>query len=170
MKYCVNFALQNREAMAQAIRESFVEVVPEIKFEAPINIAHNYAEWDNIHGKNVIIHRKGATSAKKGEIGIIPGSQGSASYIVEGLGNEKSLWSCSHGAGRKMGRNQAKKNLDLATEIKRLDDLGVIHSIRHESDLDEAAGAYKPIEEVMEQQKDLVKIITKLTPLGVVKG
>jgi tRNA-splicing ligase RtcB (3'-phosphate/5'-hydroxy nucleic acid ligase) len=170
MKYCVNFAQQNRDAMSIAVQEAFLEAVPEVQFEPAINIAHNYIQWDNVNGKNVLIHRKGATSAKKGEIGIIPGSQGSASYIVEGLGNEKSFFSCSHGAGRKMGRNQAKKNLDLATEIKRLDDLGVIHGIRHESDLDEASGAYKDIEEVMENQKDLVKIVTKLTPLAVVKG
>ena len=116
------------------------------------------------------MHRKGATSAKKDEAGIIPGSQGSKSYIVKGLGNPKSFTSCSHGAGRKMGRNEAKRSLDLRTEIKRLDDQGVIHGIRNKNDLDEAAGAYKDIAQVMNAQKDLVEIITELKPLAVIKG
>jgi tRNA-splicing ligase RtcB (3'-phosphate/5'-hydroxy nucleic acid ligase) len=177
MKYAVDFALYNRQVMADLVRESIAEALTgtSILFEAPINIAHNYAAWENHKGINLLIHRKGATSARKGEIGIIPGSQGSASYIVEGLGNPKSFNSCSHGAGRRMGRKAAMRpveegGLDLAAEIKRLDDLGVVHGIRNRSDLDEAAGAYKDIDKVMENQKDLVKILTKLTPLGVVKG
>ena len=172
MQYCVNFAQQNRDAMADEVRESFIEVLglESVGFEGPINIAHNYAAWENHHGKNMIVHRKGATQARKGQLGIIPGSQGTASYIVEGLGNPKSLESCSHGAGRKMGRKQAQRTLDLETEKKRLDDLGVVHGIRTEKDLDEAAGAYKDIDDVMSGQLDLVKIVTKLTPLGVVKG
>jgi len=117
-----------------------------------------------------MVHRKGATSAKKGQLGIIPGSQGTCSYIVEGLGNPESFKSCSHGAGRLMGRNVAKKTLDLETEKKMLDDKGIVHGIRSISDLDEAPGAYKDISIVMDNQKDLVKIITKLEPLGVVKG
>jgi tRNA-splicing ligase RtcB len=172
MNYCVNFAQQNRDAMADEVREAFIEVlgIENVSFETPINIAHNYAQWENHKGKNVIVHRKGATSAHKGQLGIIPGSQGTASYIVEGLGNEKSLNSCSHGAGRLMSRTKARNTLDLEQEKKRLDDLGIVHSIRNQSDLDEAASAYKNIEEVMKDQEDLVKIITKLTPLGVVKG
>lgn len=135
-----------------------------------INIAHNYAKYENHFGQNVIVHRKGATSAKEGEIGIIPGSQGTASYIVEGLGNPESFMSCSHGAGRKMSRTRARNELDLENERKILEDQGILHSIRHESDLDEASSAYKDIDEVMENQSDLVKIKVKLTPLAVVKG
>ena len=82
-------------------------------------------------GHEVYVHRKGATRAERGETGIIPGSQGSSSFIVRGLGNAESFRSCSHGAGRRLGRKQAQKNLDLATEIARLDQQGVIHSIRH---------------------------------------
>lgn len=170
VQYCVDFALENRRVMAELIKRSFKEILPGIRFEAPINIAHNYAVVENHFGKEVMVHRKGATSARAGEIGIIPGSQGSASYIVEGLGNPESFHSCSHGAGRRLGRNQARKKLDLATEVKHLDDLGVIHSIRTEKDLDEAAGAYKDIDTVMENQKDLVKILYKLTPRAVIKG
>ncbi|KKK82489.1 hypothetical protein LCGC14_2802910, partial [marine sediment metagenome] len=101
---------------------------------------------------------------------IIPGSQGTKSYIVEGLGNHQSFQSCSHGAGRIMGRKQAQRELDLETEQKRLDDQGIIHSLKEVKDLDEASGAYKPIEEVMANQVDLVKIRATLTPLAVVKG
>jgi tRNA-splicing ligase RtcB len=135
-----------------------------------INIAHNYARLENHFGVNVLVHRKGATSARKGEIGIIPGSQGTKSYIIEGLGNPESFESCSHGAGRKMGRKQAERNLDLTDEIKRLDDQGILHAIRGVKDLDEAPGAYKDIDVVMANQNDLVKILVELTPLGVVKG
>ena len=171
MQYAVNFAQLNRDAMAEQIRESIRAVISnDVTFEDPINIAHNYAKWENIRGKNVLIHRKGATSARAGQIGLIPGSQGTASYIVEGLGNEKSFYSCSHGAGRDMGREDARRTLVLEDEIKRLDDLGIVHSIRSQGDLDEAAGAYKSIDEVMENQKDLVRIITKLIPRGVVKA
>jgi tRNA-splicing ligase RtcB len=171
MKYCVDFALRNREVMAEQIREVICEEIKDsVEFEPAINIAHNYAAWENHGGKNVIVHRKGATSARLGELGIIPGSQGTASYIVEGLGNAQSFNSCSHGAGRKMGRKEAQRKLDLKEEIAHLDGLGIVHGIRNQSDLDEAAGAYKDIEDVMKNQQDLVKIVTKLVPLGVVKG
>lgn len=171
MAYAVQFAQQNRDVMADQIKDAFIDVLgDDIIWNWPINIAHNYANWEEIKGKKHLVHRKGATSARAGELGIIPGSQGTASYIVRGLGNPKSLNSCSHGAGRVYGRAQAKEKLDLATEIKRLDDQGIVHSIRSVKDLDEAAGAYKDIEEVMKDQADLVEIITKLTPLGVIKG
>ena len=139
-------------------------------FEPIINIAHNYARMESHFGENVIVHRKGATSAKKGEIGIIPGSQGTCSYIVEGLGNPESFESCSHGAGRKMSRTKAKEELNLEDEIAILDKQGIIHGIRSKKELDEASGAYKDIDEVMENQEDLVRILVKLTPLAVIKG
>jgi tRNA-splicing ligase RtcB len=134
------------------------------------DIAHNYSRMENHFGENVMIHRKGATSAKEFEFGIIPGSMGSSSYIVRGLGNPESFCSCSHGAGRKMGRNEAQKKLILEDEIKRLDEQGIIHGVRNVSDLDEATGAYKDINEVMNNQKDLVEIVVELKPLGVIKG
>jgi tRNA-splicing ligase RtcB len=117
-----------------------------------------------------VVHRKGATPAEKGRTGIIPGSQGSPSYIVEGLGNPESFRSCSHGAGRLMGRKEAQRRLDLAAEQRRLDQSGILHSLRSNKDLDEAAGAYKDIDTVMRQQQDLVRIRTALRPLAVVKG
>lgn len=170
MDYCVDFALANRSLMMERVKGCFYEVSLGVEFDTMINIAHNYASLENHFGKNVWVHRKGATSAKEGEIGIIPGSQGTKSYIVKGLGNKESFMSCSHGAGRKMGRKEAQKSLDLETEIKRLDEQGILHGIRGVKDLDEASGAYKDIDIVMENQKDLVEIVTELTPLGVIKG
>jgi tRNA-splicing ligase RtcB (3'-phosphate/5'-hydroxy nucleic acid ligase) len=133
-----------------------------------INIHHNYAVWENHFGKNVIIHRKGATRAYENEKGIIPGSMGTASYIVGGLGNEISFKSCSHGAGRKMGRKQATRELNLEEEQSKM--AGIIGKPRGQNDLDEAPGAYKDIDIVMKNQKELVKILVKLKPLAVIKG
>lgn len=170
MKYCVAFAFASRSLMMNRIIEILNINYNSLITEPLINIAHNYAAWENHFGENVIVHRKGATSAKEGEIGIIPGSQGTKSYIVEGLGNPESFMSCSHGAGRIMSRSQAIKNLSVEEEAKKLDDLGIIHAIRSKSDLEEAASAYKDIAEVMNYQKDLVKIKYELSPLAVVKG
>lgn len=178
MEYCIEFALANRKLMMDRIKDIFYKTdmtrigIPRLSivFEPMINIAHNYARLENHFGENVWVHRKGATLATKNTIGIIPGSQGTKSYIVKGKGNPESFMSCSHGAGRKMGRNEAIKNLNLEEEIKRLDDMGVVHAIRGVKDLDEAPGSYKDIDIVMENQKDLVEILVELTPLAVIKG
>jgi tRNA-splicing ligase RtcB len=152
------------------IQEVISNVLENVVYESFINVAHNYAAWETHFGKKVVVHRKGATSAKEGELGIIPGSQGTSSYIVEGMGNVESFMSCSHGAGRLMSRKAAMKNLNLEEEIEKLDSMGVIHSIRGKSDLEEAASAYKDITQVMAYQADLVKIVTHLSPLAVIKG
>ena len=141
-----------------------------VTFEDTINIHHNYARLENHYNKNVVVHRKGATSARKGEIGLIPGDQGTSSYIVKGLGNKESFNSCSHGAGILMSRTKAKKELNMADEVKKMNDLGILHSVRNIGDLDEAPGAYKDIDVVMENQNDMVEIVTKLKPLAVIKG
>ena len=170
MNYCIDFALANRALMMHNVKESVLNACPGTKFEEMINIAHNYAAMEHHFKTNVMVHRKGATKASLGELGIIPGSQGTRSYIVSGLGNHDSFMSCSHGAGRKMGRKQAIERLDFETETKILDELGVIHSIRNKKDLDEAPGAYKDISVVMANQEDLVKIEVELKPLAVIKG
>lgn len=169
MNYCVEFAFANRRLMMERIKESFYDAV-DCDFETMINIAHNYARWEKHFDQKVIVHRKGATSANLGETGIIPGSQGSKSYIVRGLGNPESFNSCSHGAGRKLGRNQAFRELNLDEEIRKMDEQGIIHGIRSKKDLDEAAGAYKDIDVVMQNQSDLVEIIVELKPLAVING
>ncbi|MCH7568450.1 MAG: RtcB family protein [Nanoarchaeota archaeon] len=174
MNFCVEFALCNRKLMLKRILESIQEVCYEKNItyvpEELINIPHNYCRIENHFNENVIVHRKGATSAKEKEVGIIPGSQGTCSYIVLGLGNPESFCSCSHGAGRKMGRNVARRTLNLQEEVDALNKKGIIHAIRNVTDLDEAPGSYKDIEIVMENQNDLVKILVRLEPVGVVKG
>ena len=170
MSYCVDFALCNRQLMMDRIQEIIADAIPNAEFEPMINIAHNYAAWEHHYGEDVIVHRKGAVRARAGEIGIIPGSQGTSSYIVEGLGCPESFMSSSHGAGRLMSRTEAIKTLSLQKEIEMLDSKGIIHGIRSQNHLDEAASAYKNIDEVMANQQDLVKILTRLSPIAVVKG
>jgi tRNA-splicing ligase RtcB len=170
MKFCTEYAYHNRRLMLDRIQEALAEVVPSVTFSPEINLPHNYAAFENHFGQNVIVHRKGATQAKAGQVGIIPGSQGSASYIVVGKGNPDSFESCSHGAGRRMGRNVARKTLDFEGETERLNEMGVLHAIRGVGDLDEAPGAYKDIETVMLNQEDLVERSVRLVPLGVIKS
>jgi tRNA-splicing ligase RtcB len=170
MQYCIDFAFANRKLMMENIKASFYEEFEDFAEIDFVNIAHNYARWENHFNTNVIVHRKGATSAKNGEIGIIPGSQGTKSYIVKGKGNPESFKSCSHGAGRALSRKKAQNTLSLEEEITRLDNQNIIHAIRNKKDLDEAPGAYKNIDIVMENQKDLVDIEVELTPLAVIKG
>lgn len=167
MSLCLDFAYQNRQMMSNAIKKEFVRVM-NCEFIQEINIHHNYASIENHYSRNVIVHRKGATLARENTIGIIPGSQGTSSYIVQGLGNPKSLCSCSHGAGRKMSRKKAKEILTVEHENEIMGD--IIHDIKSKEQLDEAPSAYKDIDTVMEEQKDLVKILVQLRPLAVVKG
>ncbi len=170
MAYCVDFAYCNRLLMIERIKHCMQKLIQDVSFEEPINIAHNYARQEVHYGRELIVHRKGATSAEIGEKGIIPGSQGTNSYIVMGSGNKESFRSCSHGAGRKLGRKEAQRVLDLDKEIKFLEEKGILHAVRGKYDLDEATSAYKSIDEVMENQKDLVEILVELKPLAVVKG
>ena len=170
MKYCIDFALCNRRLMMERIQEVIADSLKGIEFEPMINIAHNYAAFEHHFGKDVIVHRKGATLAREGVIGIIPGSQGTASYIVEGLGNPDSFCSCSHGAGRVLSRKAAIKTLDMDAEVRNLEAKGIIHAIRCQDDMQEASGAYKDIDTVIANESDLVKLKTKLLPIAVIKG
>jgi len=170
MKYCIEFAFANRKCMINRMMQIITDYISDINFEPIINIAHNYAAFETHFDTTVIMHRKGATSAKAGETGIIPGSQGTKSYIVNGKGNPESFMSCSHGAGRLLGRKQAKRSLNLQEEIDKMNALGIIHAIRTQNDLEEAASAYKNIDEVMLLQQDLVEIVHELTPIGVIKA
>lgn len=170
MNYCVNFALANRDLMMTRIIEVMQDILPQFSVDPMFNIAHNYAAIEHHFGSDVMIHRKGATLAREGTIGIIPGSQGTKSYIVRGKGNADSFTSCSHGAGRVMGRKEAQRKLSLEEEIKKLDDQNIVHSVRSVEDLDEASGAYKSIDEVMHNQADLVDIVYELSPIAVIKA
>lgn len=173
MQYCVDFAFANRKLMMERVKECVSSVLGEFTPDEMINIAHNYARLENHMGENVWVHRKGATSARLGEVGIIPGSMGTKSYIVEGLGNVQSFMSCSHGAGRKMGRMEASRTITLEEADKSME--GVVYGRwgkdrKGNLDFGEAPQAYKDIDVVMENQKDLVKILVELKPLAVVKG
>jgi tRNA-splicing ligase RtcB len=169
MQYCIDFALANRIMLVSKMLSICNDVAgAEYDPNGIINIAHNYAAMEHHFGRNVLVHRKGATPARVGQIGIVPGSQGTASYIVKGRGNRESLMSCSHGAGRSMGRNHAVETLNLEAEKKRLDEKGIIHTIRKVEDLEEAVSAYKDIEVVMRLQADLVDIVVRLEPLAVI--
>jgi tRNA-splicing ligase RtcB (3'-phosphate/5'-hydroxy nucleic acid ligase) len=171
MNYCIQFALSNRLEMMRTVQEIVNDQFNgSVKYGDIINIAHNYAEIEEHYSEKVVVHRKGATKASINQTGIIPGSQGSQSYIVKGKGNRESFMSCSHGAGRKMGRKEAMRRLDLEQEKKKLDKRGILHSLRGVKDLDEATGAYKDISVVMKNQEDLVEIEIELSPLAVIKG
>lgn len=169
MNWCLDFARANRALMMSRIQRIVTEHTG-AQFDPAFDIHHNYAAAEVHFGTEVIVHRKGATSAREGQLGIIPGSQGTKSYIVRGKGNPESFMSCSHGAGRKLGRKEAVRTLNLEEEKRRLDKQGIIHAIRGKQDLEEAASAYKDIDTVMAQQEDLVKIQVSLQPLAVVKG
>ncbi len=170
MNFALRFARENRRQIMEDILSIMEETAGPFEVIERIDIHHNYAAPEKHYGKEVIVHRKGATAAHKALKGIIPGSQGTPSYIVEGKDNPLSFKSCSHGAGRRLGRNEARKRLDLQEEVRRLESLGIIHAVRKPKDLDEASGAYKDIRQVMDAQKDLVDVVLELQPLAVVKG
>ncbi|MBY0520356.1 MAG: RtcB family protein, partial [Sphingomonas sp.] len=128
---------------------------------------HNYVSREKHFGKDVYLTRKGAVSAKDGELGIIPGSMGAKSFIVRGLGNPDSFDSCSHGAGRVMSRTAAKK---LVTLDEHIADTAGVECRKDEGVIDETPKAYKPIEAVMAAQADLVEIVHTLKQVVCVKG
>jgi len=171
MEFCIQYAKSNRILMTERV-VSIIEMVlgkKDLVLEE-YDVIHNYASYEKHFGEKVWVHRKGAIRAFSGEVGIIPGSQGSKSYIVEGLGNEESFKSSSHGAGRVLSRNKARKSLSLKEEKRKLEEMGIIHSLRSKRDLDEAPSAYKDINEVIRNQLDLIKPLIELKPLAVIKG
>lgn len=165
-----DYAKANRELMMQNVIEAVRSCKKIPPFEArvqAVNCHHNYVAIENHYGQDVFVTRKGAVRAGKGEMGIIPGSMGAQSFIVRGKGNPESFSSCSHGAGRAMSRNEAKKRFTLDDHIKATE--GV--ECRKDKDvIDETPKAYKPIAKVMEAQKDLVEIVHTLKQVVCVKG
>lgn len=171
LQWCQDYAFQNRiEMMNRIIKDVSYAIYKEdgkVIRLLEVNCHHNYASKENHYGENVLITRKGAVRARTGDLGIIPGSMGAKSYIVRGLGNEESFHSCSHGAGRTMSRTKAKElftidDLKKQTEgVECRKDSGVI---------DEIPSAYKDIDEVMENQKDLVEIVAQLKQIMCIKG
>ncbi len=179
MTFALEYALENRHRMMAVFKETLAEFFPAVEFLKEINIHHNYAALETHLGGTFYIHRKGATSAKEGEIGIIPGSMGTASYIVRGRGNPESFMSCSHGAGRKMSRIAACQRLTIAECDEAMK--GIVFErwskyrkygkkLKDLYDLSEAPMAYKAIDDVIAAELDLVEPIVHLKPLAVLKG
>lgn len=171
LEWAQAYALENREEMFRRILHDISVQVgmggAEIPYSFKVNCHHNYATREVHYGENVLVTRKGALRARKGDLGIIPGSMGARSYIVRGKGNPESFDSCSHGAGRKMSRSEAKRRFsvqDLERETQGVvcrKDAGVI---------DEIPSAYKDIEKVMANQNDLVEVVAVLKQVLCVKG
>ena len=164
------YAMLNRHLMMTNLIMAVRNCGEVPNFEAnveAVNCHHNYVAWENHFGENVLITRKGAVRARQGDMGIIPGSMGAQSFIVRGRGNPESFMSCSHGAGRAMSRNEAKRRFSVADHIAATQ--GV--ECRKDADvIDETPAAYKPIGAVMEAQKDLVEIVHTLRQVVCVKG
>lgn len=163
------FARLNREVMMKNLVATVRQVITkpfETHVEA-VNCHHNYVQKETHFGEEVFVTRKGAVSAKKGELGIIPGSMGARSYIVRGLGNPESFESCSHGAGRVMSRTKAKKMFTVEDQIKATEG---VECRKDEDVIDEIPMAYKDIDAVMEAQKDLVEVVYTLKQVLCVKG
>ena len=173
MHWAEDFALQSRLNMLNAMLDALLDAT--LKLNAPgdavyhhvINIHHNFASLETHDGVEVMVHRKGATQAQDGQLGIIPGSMGTNSYIVRGKGSPESLESCSHGAGRRMGRNAAKRAF---TTEQFAESIQGTHSKASGAYLDEAPMAYKDIDTVIGRQLDLIDIVHTLKPIMTVKG
>ena len=169
LSWAQEFAMWNREIMMAAAMEAVNESLG-IKVETlqkAINCHHNYVAIENHYGRNVYVTRKGAVRAREGDLGIIPGSMGARSFIVRGKGNAESFCSCSHGAGRRMSRGEAKRRYsveDLAAQTSGVE-------CRKDADvIDEIPEAYKDIQQVMDNQSDLVEIVAELKQVLCVKG
>lgn len=170
VNWAQNYARTNREIMMQAILESMAKSkqLPAFKENLKaVNCHHNYVQREEHYGKNVFVTRKGAVSAREGELGIIPGSMGARSFIVCGQGNPESFASCSHGAGRVMSRTAAKKKFTVEDHERATSG---IECRKDEGVIDETPMAYKPIDRVMEAQNDLVKVVHTLRQVVCVKG
>ena len=172
LMWAQRYAATSRSIMMGLIKREVSKVLPETKYEDEINCHHNYVAEETHNGVEMIVTRKGAISAKNGELALIPGSMATGSYIVRGLGNEDSLTSASHGAGRKLSRGAAKRAFlgddDGATEIAK--QMGTIESRRDSGILDELPGAYKDIHEVIAAQDNLVEVVQHLQTILCVKG
>ncbi|MBD3329396.1 RtcB family protein [Candidatus Dojkabacteria bacterium] len=171
MKFAQNFAYHNRQRMLETVKLVFHEFLGKIEFMDEVNIHHNYASEEEHFGRNVWVHRKGAISASKGEWGIIPGSMATNSYITVGKGNPDSFCSASHGAGRKKGRKQSKRDHnwdEVRNELERLD-IELI-AVKKANAIEEFSQAYKNIDNVLKMQSDLTEVKFKLFPSLVIIG
>ncbi len=161
-----DYAALNRAVMMATVQEVFAGLVP-AAFDEPISVHHNYVAEETYDGIDVLVTRKGAIRAGAGDLGVIPGSMGTGSYIVRGLGNEASYCSASHGAGRVMSRTKAKKTFSVADLVAQTSG---VECRKDAGVLDEIPGAYKNLDSVISAQRDLVEPVARLTTLLCVKG
>lgn len=167
LTWAQSYAFKNRQIMLDLYKNVLRKHFSQIKFDKEINAHHNYVNEENHFGENVLVTRKGAISAKTGELGIIPGSMGTGSYIVKGLGNADSYHSASHGAGRVMSRGAAKRAF---TQQDLVDQTQGVESRKDAGLIDEIPAAYKDIDQVLAYQSDLVSIEAHLSAVLCVKG
>jgi tRNA-splicing ligase RtcB len=170
LQWAQSYARFNREVMMNRFQRIIEKHLAGGKLTKPlliVNCHHNYAEKEVHFGEEVYVTRKGAVRARKEDYGIIPGSMGAKSFIVKGKGNQESYCSCAHGAGRLMSRNQAKNQFSLMDLIQQTQG---VECRKDRGVLDEIPSAYKPIDEVMTQQSDLVEVVATLKQVICVKG
>ena len=168
LNWAQRYASENRISMMESVLTVLRKhLKPFIIEKEAINCHQNYATIENHYGENVWITRKGAVRAREGDLGIIPGSMGAKSFIVRGKGNKESFCSCSHGAGRKMSRNEAKKFFTIEDLKKQTEN---IECRKDDGVIDEIPSAYKNIDIVMENQSDLVEIVAQLKQIICIKG
>lgn len=169
VEWAQQFAAENRRQMLAATVSAVARALhrPVATDTAAVNCHHNYVAREHHFGADVLITRKGAVRARDGDLGIIPGSMGARSYIVRGKGHPDSFCSCSHGAGRAMSRNEARRRYTLADHVRATADVECRKDVEV---IDETPMAYKPIEAVMAAQKDLFDVVHILKPLVCVKG
>lgn len=168
VSWAQDYAMLNRREMMRLVVESLKPVLPpfELTREA-INCHHNYVERESHFGEEVYITRKGAISAREGQLGIIPGSMGAKSFIVRGKGNDESFCSCSHGAGRRMSRMEAKRRFSTQDMVEQTEG---VECRKDKGVVDEIPAAYKDIDAVMAHQRDLVEVVHTLRQIVCVKG
>jgi tRNA-splicing ligase RtcB len=166
MNFCLAFALENRREMMRRIVGVLDAALPGSAppdWEQLINRNHNHAEQKD----GLWIHRKGATHAEAGMMGVIPGNMRDGSFIVRGKGNPEALWSSSHGAGRVLGRKEAKRTLTMESFAEAM--VGITAMVTDDT-LDESPFAYKDIFAVMAQQADMVEVVAHVRPIVNIKG
>lgn len=167
LTWAQEYAARSRAVMMALLQDVFAAAVPGTTFDAPISCHHNYVAFEEHDGKELVVTRKGAIRAGAGDMGLIPGSMGTGSYVVRGLGNEASYCSASHGAGRTLSRKAARQaftEADLAEQTAGVEcrkDAGVV---------DEIPAAYKDVDDVIAAQRDLVEVVAKIRQVVCVKG
>ena len=168
VSWAQDYARHNREVMLERVLGEMRHRLPKFQLaKMAVNCHHNYVQRETHYGESLLVTRKGAVSAREGELGIIPGSMGTRSYIVRGKGNPESFHSCSHGAGRVMSRTAARQNITLAQHREAT---AHVECRKDAAVIDESPAAYKSIDDVMAAQSDLVEVVHTLRQVLCVKG